>query len=166
MNALALRIVSTLAVVSMALASQFAHAQALATYGDAPAAEAAGAAAAANRGGNGGALNAGAGDASLLGAPNAYGDVYQAQTSLERRIPTAGANAQAQAATPNQRMLNNPDAPQAGGAARAGGARPANANGNVKATMLTEAPDTAAIQLYGNGTAKGSVHKDVYKQPW
>lgn len=161
-----LRIALTLSAVSISLAPQFSHAQALATYGDAPAAEAAGAAASANRAANGGAAKAGAGDAALLGAPDAYGDVYQAQTSLDRRVPAEGTNAQAQGATPVQHMLDNPGTPQTGGRPIAGAAKPANGLGNAATTTLAGAPATAALQLYGDGTAKGSVHKDVYKLPW
>lgn len=176
MNALALRIALSFSLI---LAGSAAHAQALATYGDAPAAEAEGAAAAANRAGNGGAVTAGTGDASLLGGPAAYGDVYRNQTAdirLDQNVPAAAANPQGRGATPVEHMLTNPGTPQPGGQAIGVTANAANAVKPGVAALDTgtgigtakqqQAPLDAAQRLYGNGTANGAVRHDIYKMPW
>lgn len=177
MNALALRIALSFSLI---LASSAAQAQALATYGDAPAAEAEGAAAAANRAGNGdGAFTAGTGDASLLGGPAAYGDVYRNQTAdirLDENVPSAAANTQGRGATPVEHMLTNPGTPQPGGRALGVTANAANAvkpgmaaldtGTGIGAAKQAQTPVDAAQQLYGNGTASGAARHDIYKMPW
>jgi hypothetical protein len=172
MNAIARRAQRIALTLFIALGCSAAQAQALATYGDAPAAEAAGAAAAANRTGNGGPFTARNDDAQLLGGPAGYGEVYQAQTVLDRqqqKVPAAAANTQAQGATPVEHMLANPGTPQQGGAALAGAGNGGNA-GNAKRNYATGAqartPANAALQLYGDGTASGAVRHDIYKSPW
>ncbi|SDH14611.1 hypothetical protein [Paraburkholderia phenazinium] len=170
MNALALRIALSF---SLTLACGATHAQALATYGDAPAAEAEGAAAAANRAGNGGGpLNAGTGDSLLLGGPAAYGDVYSAQTADNRQdqnVPAAAANPQGRGVTPVEHMLTNPGTPQPGGpaiGAAANAGKPGVGARGTGTAALTQTPVNAAQQLYGNGTASGAARHDIYKMPW
>ncbi|MEW6344640.1 MAG: hypothetical protein AB1704_28665 [Pseudomonadota bacterium] len=173
MNAPALRIALSF---SLLFACGATHAQALATYGDAPAAEAQGAAAAANRIGKGGALTPGTDDSPLLGGPAAYGEVYRAQSAdsrFDQNDPATGANPQGRGATPVEHMLTNPGTPQPGGpaiGAAANAARPgAAARGNTAGTAAltqTQTPDNAALQLYGNGTASGAGRHDIYKMPW
>jgi hypothetical protein len=171
MNASALRIALSF---SLLFACGAAQAQALATYGDAPAAEAQGAAAAANRIGKGGAFTPGTDDSSLLGGPAAYGEVYRAQSADSRfdQNAPAAANPQGRGVTPVEHMLTNPGTPQPGGpaiGAAANAARPGvAARGNDTGTALTQTqtPDNAALQLYGNGTASGATRHDIYKMPW
>ncbi|RFU48112.1 hypothetical protein [Paraburkholderia sp. DHOC27] len=147
----------------LTLATGTAHAQTVANYGDAPAAEAQGAAAAANRAANGNAFNATGDDAQLLGGPAAYGDAYQP------RQPAAGANGQG--TTAFEHMLNDPGTPQARNAplpkAKAGAAAGlANGKGTLAAGAQAPAAGNAALQLYGDGTATGAARHEIYKSPW
>jgi hypothetical protein len=164
-----------LLIVLLALGGRVTRAQTLTHYSDAPAAEAAGAADAANRGANGGAFRAGTDDAELLGAPDAYGDVYPSQPTLGggQQKFSAGANGQGQGrgATSFEHMLNDPGAPQqvrnanmpnAGAAANA-----VNAAGRNNAPgAQPQGPANAALQLYGDGTASGATRHEIYKSPW
>jgi hypothetical protein len=144
MNALAR---GTLLIALFALGGHITFAQTLVPNGNAPAAEAAGAADAANRAANGGALKAGNDDAKLLGGPAAYGDTD------EPGLPGAGANGQAQGAVPLEQMLENPAGAQQGA--------------NPKLVKAAAQPaGNAALQLYGDGTARGATRHDIYKSPW
>ena len=180
MNAFALRITLSfsLALACSAICSA-TYAQALATYGDAPAAEAEGAAAASNRAGSGGGLTSRSGDASLLGAPATYGAVYQAQTmgdELQQDVPAAAADPQGRGVTPVEHMLTQPGTPQSAGATvpttrtSAGNSRRVNAaataTGIGRSTASEDPATAAAQQLYGDGTASRVVHRDIYKSPW
>jgi hypothetical protein len=178
MNPLALRITLSfsLALACSAMCS-VTYAQALATYGDAPAAEAEGAAAASNRAGSGGGLTSRSGDASLLGAPATYGAVYRSQTmgdDLQQDVPAAAADPQGRGVTPVEHMLSQPGTPQSAGAAvrttSAGTARrataAATATGIGRSTLSDDPATAAARQLYGDGTASRAVHHDIYKSPW
>jgi hypothetical protein len=148
MNALVRGTLFIALVAQFALGSSLTYAQTLLPNGDAPGAEAAGAADAANRAANGGAFKAGADDAKLLGGPAAYGDTD------EPRLPAAGANGQAQGATPLEHMLDNPDAPQQG------------ANPKLVKAAAQPPAGNAALQLYGNGAARGATPQTIYKSPW
>jgi len=165
------------------------YGQSLATYGNAPAAEAEGAAAAANRAGDRATFAPGTNDASLLGGPTAYGDVYRAQTlddNQQQNVPATAANPQGGGVTPVEHMLTNPGTPQPGGAAlrtanagntglKAGG-NAATAGRGVATGVLSEDPNIAAQQLYGNskatqqlygsGAATGVGQREIYKSPW
>jgi hypothetical protein len=167
-----------LLIVLLALGGRVTFAQTLATYGDAPGAEAAGAADAANRAANGGPVKADD-DAQLLGGPAAYGDVYQARTTPggpQLKLPAAGANGQGQGATSFEHMLNDPDVPQ-----QAGNLKKAKAGAPGNAANVANAPNAkrdyapgaqqpgagnAALQLYGDGTASGATRHEIYKSPW
>jgi hypothetical protein len=161
---------------SLALASTAtcvaSYGQSLATYGNAPAAEAAGAAAAANRAGDRAAFAPGTNDASLLGGPTAYGEVYRAQTlddDQQQNVPATAANPQGRGVTPVEHMLTNPGTPQPGGpaiGAAANAGKPGVGARGTGTAALTQTPVNAAQQLYGNGTASGAARHDIYKMPW
>ena len=178
---------------SLALASTAtcvaSYGQSLATYGNAPAAEAAGAAAAANRASDRAAFAPGTNDASLLGGPTAYGEVYRAQTlddDQQQNVPATAANPQGRGVTPVEHMLATPGTPQPGGVAlrtanagtpglKAGG-NAATAGRGVATGVLSEDPNIAAQQLYGSskatqqlyggGAAAGAGQREIYKSPW
>jgi hypothetical protein len=190
MKPLALRITLSFSLALACGATCVAsYGQSLATYGDAPAAEAEGAAAAANRAGNGAAFTPGTNDASLLGGPTAYGEVYRAQTlgdDPQQNVPATAANPQGRGVTPVEHMLTNPGTPQPAGAAirtanagnpglKAGG-NAATAGRGVATGVLSEDPNMAAQQLYGRGNAAQQLYgnsgaavpgqREIYKSPW
>jgi hypothetical protein len=193
MKPLALRITLPFSLALACSATCIAsYGQSLATYGDAPAAEAEGAAAAANRAGNGTAFTPGNNDASLLGGPTPYGEVYRAQTlgeDQQQNGPATAANPPGRGVTPVEHMLNNPGTPQPAGPAiptanaanlgkpgtQAGG-NAATAGRGVATGALSEDPNLAAQQLYGkgyatqqlygNGAAAGVGQREIYKSPW
>ena len=190
MNALPLRISLCFSLLLACGATCVAsYGQSLATYGNAPAAEAEGAAAAANRAGDGATFTPGTNDASLLGGPTAYGEVYRTQTlddDQQQNVPATAANPQGGGVTPVEHMLTNPGTPQPAGPAlrtanagnpglKAGG-NAAKAGRGVATGALSEDPavaaqqlysnGNAAQQLYGNGGATGVGQREIYKSPW
>lgn len=189
MNALSLRIALSFSLALACSATCVAsHGQSLATYGNAPAAEAEGAAAAANRAGDGATFTPGTNDASLLGGPTTYGEVYRTQTLDDdppQNVPATAANRQG-GGTPVEHMLTNPGTPLPAGpavrTANAGnpglkvGGNAASAGRGVATGVLSEEPGIAAQQLYshgnatqqlyGNGGATGAGQREIYKSPW
>jgi hypothetical protein len=181
MNPLALRIALpfSLALACSTVCST-TYGQALATYGDAPAAEAEGAAAASSRASNSGAMGSRSGDASLLGAPATYGEVYRGRTmddDLQQDVPAAAADPQGPGISPVEHMLTKPGTPQSVGSAipaasasNAGSSQrataTATATGIGRSTLSPDPVAAAAKQLYGDGTSSGAIHHDIYRSPW